>query len=776
MRASPGYALPNSASLLLVLLLVALGPAACAPGDQGAAADRPDGSGEIAAWESRAERVTIFRDEWGIPHIYGPTDADAVFGLMYAQAEDAFPRIARNFLVSQGRLAEAEGESALWQDLRMRLFIDPVEMQATYAESPAWLRDLMDAWADGLNFFLHAHPEVEPQVLTRFEPWMALTFSEGSIGGDIERVNLRELEAFYGDPEAHRIAGSVPSASAPPLQVALAAQTRAPTRVASSLLVPDPELEPTGSNGFAIAPENTRDGNALLLINPHTSFYFRHEAHVVSEEGLNVYGALTWGQFFVYQGFNATAGWMHTSSSADNIDEFLETVVNRGGELHYVYGDEERPLRARDVTIRYRAENGELASRTFTTYRTHRGPVVRAADDRWVSVALMEEPMRALVQSYNRTRAANLAEYLEVMETHTNSSNNTLFADAEGNIAYLHSNFVPIRDPSLDYGEPVDGSDPATDWQGIHTLAESPNAINPGSGFAFCTNNWPYSAAGADSPNRADFPSYMDTGSENPRGIHALRVLDGRGNFTLESLRDAAYSPDLPAFDVMVPPLVAGWETLPEGDANRSRTAEAIELLGAWDRRWSVTSVPTTLAVFWGTEILSRTQAAARGAGMDIYEYVATRTTPAERIDALVAAMDRLEADFGDWRTPWGEINRFQRLSGDINLRFDDDAPSLPVGFTSARWGSLASFGAAPRNGTSRWYGTSGNSFVAVVEFGERVRALAVTAGGLHRDPDSPHFSDQAERYAAGDLRPIHFHREDVEAAAQVRYRPGDAR
>ncbi|TVP42501.1 MAG: acylase [Gemmatimonadales bacterium] len=758
--------------LFLVLLLLPWGPAACTSGDQGATPDRAGGSGEVATWESRAERVTIYRDEWGIPHIYGPTDADAVFGLMYAQAEDDFPRIERNFLVSQGRLAEAEGESALWQDLRMQLFIDPEEMQAIYAESPVWLRDLMDAWADGLNFFLHTHPEVEPQVLTRFEPWMALTFSEGSIGGDIERVNLRQLEAFYGDPEAHRIAQGPPSAGTQPGQVAPAA----PTRVASALLVPDPELEPTGSNGFAIAPENTRDGNALLLINPHTSFYFRHEAHVVSEEGLNVYGALTWGQFFVYQGFNATAGWMHTSSSVDNIDEFLETVVNRDGALHYVFGDEERPLRARDVTLRYRNDDGVLESRTFTTWRTHRGPVVRAADGRWVSVALMEEPMRALVQSWSRTKAANLAEYLEVMETHTNSSNNTLFADAEGNIAYLHSNFIPVRDPRFDYGDPVDGSDPATDWQGIHTLNESPNAINPGTGFAYCTNNWAYSSAGRDSPNRADFPAYMDTGSENPRGIHALRVLDGQRDFTLEGLRDAAYSPDLPAFDVMVPPLVAGWETLEEGDADRSRTAEAIQLLGAWDRRWSVSSVPTTLAVFWGTEILSRTQAEARSAGMDIYDYVATRTTPGERIDALVAAMDRLEDEFGDWRTPWGEVNRFQRLSGDIALRFDDEAHSIPVGFTSARWGSLASFGAAPRNGTHRWYGTSGNSFVAVVEFGDRVRALAVTAGGLHRDPDSPHFNDQAERYAAGDLRPIHFHREDVEAAAQTIYRPGDAR
>lgn len=723
----------------------------------------------MSRWEARAASVEIIRDNWGVPHIYAPTDADAIFGLMYAQAEDDFPRIEENFLNSQGRMAEAVGEEALWRDLRMQLFIDPAEMRSMYAESPQWLRDLMDAWADGLNYFLAKHPEVRPRVLTRFEPWMALTFSEGSIGGDIERVNLRELEAFYGDP-ANQPQGREATAQGSAVRWAAAGAAA----VASSLVEPDPNEEPRGSNGIAIAPQNTVNGNALLLINPHTSFYFRHEAQVVSQEGLNVYGALTWGQFFVYQGFNETAGWMHTSSSVDNIDEFLQTIVEREGGLHYVYGDEERPLQTREVSLRYRRDDGGMGERTFTVYRTHQGPVVRVVDGRWVSVALMEEPMRALIQSYSRTKARNLAEYLEVMGTHTNSSNNTLFADAEGNIAYLHSNFVPVRDGRFDYSRPVDGSDPATDWQGVHSIEDSPNSINPSTGWAFCTNNWPWSASGSASPRRASYPSYFDRGSENPRGIHAIRLLEGRRDFTLEGLREAAYSNQLPAFDQMVPALVRGWDGLAANHPLKAATAEQVEALRGWDRRWDVESVPTSLAVFWGTELLDRVQGDTRPAGMDIYEYASTRTGSTDRLDALAAASLRLEEDFGDWRTPWGEINRFQRLTGDIRLPFDDAQPSIPVGFTSARWGSLASYGAAPRDGTKRWYGTSGNSFVAVVEFGERVRAVAVTAGGLNNDPASPHFNDQAERYAAGDLRPVHFYREDVEAAAERRYRPGE--
>lgn len=718
---------------------------------------------DIARWEARAARVTIIRDNWGIPHIYAPTDADAIFGLMYAQAEDDFPRIERNFLVSQGRLAEAEGERAIWQDLRMRLFIDVDEMRALYDQSPDWLKRLMDAWADGLNYFLHTHPEVKPKVLERFEPWMALTFSEGSIGGDISRVNLRRLRSFYENPRLPAKAAATGEGGAPSVAYT------------SGLAALDLDDEPTGSNGIALAPSNTANGNALLLINPHTSFYFRHEAHVVSEEGLNAYGALTWGQFFIYQGFNESAGWMHTTSRVDNIDEFVETISERDGALFYRYGQEERPVQTREVTIRYRTEDGTLAERNFTTYRTHHGPIVRHAEDgRWVSVALMEEPMRALIQSFSRTKARNLAEYLEVMRSHTNSSNNTIFADREGNIAYLHSNFVPRRDDRFDYTRPVDGSDPATDWKGVHTIEESPNVINPPTGYVFNTNNWPYSASGTASPRRDDFPRYMDSGTENPRGLNAIRLLDGKTGFTLESLRDLAYDTYLPAFEQLVPALVADWEALPATDRRKEQLAEQVRTLRDWDLRWDTASVPTALAVFWGTELRRRLLSDAREAGVDVFEYAATRADAVQRLGALATATDRLEKDFGNWKTPWGQINRFQRLSGDIDLKFDDDAPSLAVGFTSGVFGSLAVHGAAPRNGTKRWYGTSGNSFIAVVEFGPRVRAIALTAGGLSNDPDSPHFFDQAGLFPSGALRPVYFYREDVEAAATRKYRPGE--
>jgi acyl-homoserine lactone acylase PvdQ len=423
------------------------------------------------------------------------------------------------------------------------------------------------------------------------------------------------------------------------------------------------------------------------------------------------------------------------------------------------------------VTVPFRT-GGEMGRKEFVVFRTHHGPVVREVDGKWVSVRLMEEPVKALMQSYSRTKVRNLGDFRETMELHTNSSNNTVFADAEGNIAYFHANFVPRRDTRFDWSRPVDGSDPATEWQGIHAVDESPNSINPPNGWVQNTNNWPFSVAGANSPKPGGYPSYMERGGENARGVHAIRVLDGRRGFTLDSLIAAAYDSYLTAFEDLIPVLLAGYDQLP-GGALKTKVAEPIALLRAWDLRWGVSSVPTAVAVFWAEELAQRVSAGARGAAVSIERYIATRTSPLLRIEALAAAMDRLEADFGSWRTPWGEVNRFQRLTGDIVQPFDDAGPSIPVGFTSARYGSLASFGAARFNGSRKLYGTSGNSFVAVVEFGDSVRARAVTAGGLSSNVSSPHFNDQAARYAAGDLRPVYFYRNQLEGHIEREYHPG---
>ena len=620
-------------------------------------------------------------------------------------------------------------------------------MKAQYEKSPEWLKKLMNAYADGLNYFLSTHPQVTPRVIKHFEPWMAVTFSEGSIGGDIERINLTQLQAFYGNG---------------PRKESTPADDRAGVYV-----------EPTGSNGVAIAPSNTTAHHALLLINPHTSFFFRAEAQMVSDEGLNAYGALTWGQFFVYQGFNDRAGWMHTSSGVDNIDEYLETMVKKNGRLYYKYGAEERPITSTTITVPYKSGAG-LAHKQFTVYRTHHGPIVREVDGKWVSVRLMQEPVKALMQSFSRTKAKDYKAFRDTMELHTNSSNNTIFADADGAIAYFHSNFIPKRDPKLDWTKPVDGSDPATEWGGLMSVEESPHLLNPASGWLYNSNNWPWSAAGPDSPRKADYPAYVDRGvEESARGLHALRLLSNKKDFTIDGLIKAAYDSYLPAFESQIPALIKAFDGTAASDPLKAKLADQIAVLRNWDYRWDVSSVPTALAVYWGEEAGRRVADDARKAGVSTDRFIVTKAAPDQLLQALSTASDKLANDFGSWRTAWGNINRYQRINGDIVQRFNDTAPSIPVGFTSSRWGSLASFGARTYPGTKKMYGNTGNSFVAVVEFGDRVRARAITAGGQSGDPSSRHFNDQALRYSTGDLRDVYFYREDVEKHVERKYHPG---
>jgi acyl-homoserine-lactone acylase len=698
---------------------------------------------ERARWEAQAARVTITRDHWGIAHIRGRTDADAVFGMIYAQAEDDFNRVETNYLTALGRTAEADGEKAIWHDLRARLYMDPADLQRRYAASPEWLKTLMNAWADGLNYYLATHPEVRPRAIGRFEPWMALSFTEGSIGGDIERIDLAALEAFYSKRGK-----------------ALAAR-------------PAPDREPRGSNGFAVAPSNTKDGKALLLINPHTSFFFRSEQQVTSGEGLNAYGASTWGQFFIYQGFNERAGWMHSSSGVDVVDEFLETVEQGPGGLVYLYGNERRPVTTQTVVIPYRAADGTMASRSFETYRTHHGPVVREQGGKWVAFAMMHKPVEALQQSWLRTKARDHDAFLKVAELKANSSNNTIFADAKGNIAYHHPHFIPKRDDRFDYTKPVDGSDPSTDWRGFHALSEAPYHLNPPNGWLQNTNNWPYSAAGPHSHRPSTFPRYMDTFGENPRGIHAQMVLGQRKDFTLESLRDAAYDSYQPAFAQLVPHLLTAWDKAPAAHRLKRRLEAPVAALRGWDYRWGVNSVPNSLAVFWAEAMLAALPPELRAQRTRLADHMERHLTPEQKLAAFGEAVERLERDFGRWAVPWGEINRFQRVTGDIVQPFSDAAPSIAVGFPSALWGSLASFGARPYPGTKRWYGTSGNSFVAVVEFGDKVRARAVSAGGESGKPASPHFNDQAQLYAEGNLREVYFYPEQLKGKTERVYRPG---
>ncbi len=699
---------------------------------------------EQQRWKKHASQTEIIRDQWGVPHVFGQTDADAVFGMIYTQCEDDFNRVEMNYITALGRTAEISGKEEIYTDLRMKMYIDPDVLKAEFAGSADWLKGLMTAWADGINYFLAKNPKVTPKLLINFEPWMALAFSEGSIGGDIESISPAGLKAFYSNNFQSFI----------PVEAW------------------DLEENPSGSNGFAIAPELTVNGNALLLINPHTSFYFRPEVHMVSQEGLDAYGAVTWGQFFIYQGFNASNGWMHTSTRADVIDHYALTVEQIDGTYHYKHGNEWRPFTTKKIPMRYK-DGDRIGEEVITAFYSHHGPVIRSEGDKWIAIRLMVEREKALSQSYLRTKTDSHKAFREIMELKTNSSNNTVYADKDGTIAYYHGNFMPIRDESFDWSGVVDGSDPATDWKGLHGLDELVHVINPKNGWVQNCNATPFTAAGEYSPVRGNYPAYMAPDAESARGLNAVRVLQNKRGFTLNSLIVKAYDPYLIAFEPLLPKLKIAYETLPPTHPLKSSLQKPVETLLDWDLNFGLKSVGMSLAHFWGQALISSARSLERPAEVYLFDFLATYTSDQMKLEALAAAVQKLEEDFGTWETPWGEINRFQRITGDIVQPFDDSKPSIPVPFAPATWGSLASYVGRSPVETKKIYGTVGNSFVAVVEFGEKVRAKSSLAGGQSGDPESPHFYDQAQPYANAEFKEVNYYREDILKHAKKTYMPG---
>lgn len=706
---------------------------------------------ELERWEAQATNVEIIRDNFGVPHIYGKTDADAVFGLLYAQCEDDFNRVEQNYIWATGRLAEIEGKDALYSDLRAKLFMTEEEAKANYENSPEWLKKLCDAFADGINYYLQTHPEVQPRLLTHFEPWMPMYFSEGSIGGDIERISTSKIKAFYESgmqiPESEEL------------------QIKKEKEMA----------EPQGSNGIAISGKLTKSGNAMLLINPHTSFYFRGEVHVVSEEGLNAYGAVTWGQFFVYQGFNEKTGWMHTSTYTDVMDEFKESIVKIDDNLLYQYGEELRPVKESGITLKYK-EGDAIKEKTFPAYHTHHGPITHMVAGQWTASAMMWQPVKALEQSYIRTKQDGYKGFREMMDIKTNSSNNTVYADVEGNIAYFHGNFVPKRDTRFNYSRPVDGSNPKTDWQGLHTVDENILLLNPENGWLQNCNSTPFTAAMEFSPKKENYPDYMSIDRENFRGVHAINLLKDKKDFTLDSLIDLAHDPYLPAFEKLIPALI---KTCDEQQEKHHGLGEAIDVLRKWDFKTSKESKAMTLAHYFGTEVLnwrSSVMMENKPTQMELFNHLKKYVPKEEILNLFDSVISGLEKDFGTWEMPWGEVNRYQRINGAIRQPFDDAKPSIPIGFASGRWGALAAYGARYTNNTKKIYGTRGNSFVAVVEFGEKVKAKSILAGGQSGDPNSPHFNDQAQRYADMQFKEVSFYKADVLKNAKETYKPGEKR
>lgn len=700
---------------------------------------------EIKRYQTEAQQVEIIRDNYGVPHIYGKTDANAVFGLLYAQCEDDFKRVEMNYVEKLGRLAEVNGSKDIYNDLMIRLMIDSIDAIHDYQNSEPWMKALLDAYADGINYYLYKHPEVKPALLTKFQPWYPYLWTDGSIGAiSTADISVGELQNFYSNGKE------------------------------TGAVTPKYYDQQTGSNGFAIAPQNTADGHAILWINPHTTFYFRPEVEINSEEGLRVYGAVTWGQFFIYQGFNDYCGWMHTSNNVDVADAYIEKIVMQNGSPYYEYDGKLYPVIQKKMTIKY-LEDGKMKQRAFNTYFTNNGPVMAKRGGKWISLTSYNRAAKSLVQSWIRTKSKGLEDYKKAMDLLANTSNNTVFADRDGNIAYWHGNHIPKRDPKYDWSKPVDGSTSATAYQGLHTVDEGVHIYNPKNGWLQNCNSTPFTAAGIYSPKKEDYPPYMAPDGENFRGINAVRLLSKEHQFTIDKVISTGYDTYLSAFEVLVPPLLNAWE---KDSANYAELKAPIEVLKKWDYRSGVNSIATTLAVEWAQKLSpSIMQVYVNQGEKDQVEKThefARTATPEKLLGTLVETIHELQSKFGKWEMPWGELNRYQRLTDKIDQVYKDDQPSIPVGFASALWGQIPSFNSRYMPGTKKRYGVSGNSFICAIEFGPKIKAKSLLTGGESGHKDSPHFDDQAEMYVNGKFKDVLFYKEDVLKHVERRYHPGE--
>ena len=699
---------------------------------------------DISRFTHEANAVTIIRDNWGIPHIYGKTDADAVFGLMYSECEDNFKGIEQNYLYQLGRQAEADGQKSLYTDVTLQLVADSADAIKDYKASPLWFKKLMDAFADGINYYLYKHPGVKPLTLHHFEPWYALMFTDGSVSATVTGgINLNETRAFYGG-------GSEKS---------------------SAVYRPRTDDREMGSNGFALAPSRTESGHAMLYINPHVPFYFRSEVQMVSDEGLNVYGAVTWGQFFVYQGFNQHCGWMHTSSNADVGDLYAEKVIKKNGAWFYEYNGTLKPVITRKLVLNIKKGDG-VEKKIIPGYYTHHGPVLGSRDGKWLSLKADNRSYNALLESWLITKANTFAQYKKAMDLLSNATNNTVYADDQGNIAFWYGNFMPKRNPKFDWALPVDGTTPATEWQGLHSLDEIVHVYNPSTGWIENCNSTPYTSSGTASPDKNKYPAYMAPDGQNYRAINAIKLLKDAKHVTLDGLIDKGYDQYLAAFDVLLPPLFNAYDEA--SDSIKQSLAQSIQNLKEWDKRTAATSAASTLAIEWGT-IVFRAMPPAKTVEQSVYQTERVKellktVSNKQLLDWLVKAMNNLKEHYGTWNIKWGDINRYQRPADGVT--FNDNAPSLPVGLTSSAFGQLPSFQSRTMNTKNR-YGFSGNSFIAAVEFGPRLKAKSIITGGQSFDPASKHFTDQAEGFINGKFKDVLFYKGDVLKHAERTYHPG---
>jgi len=509
-----------------------------------------------------AHSVTIYRDTYGVPHIFGPTDASCVFGYAYAQAEDNFWQIEDSYLRALGRASEVYGKETLDDDLVIRTLEIPRLAKAEYERTAAPIRDLLDAFAQGLNYYIERHPRVHPRLLSHFEPWYMLAFN---------RYALYYL-FLYGE-------------------------TGIPKEDTGKM------AESQGSNMWAIRPSKSATGHAMLFINPHQPFFGPgqwYEGHVHSQSGWDMSGASFFGSAFPTIGHNEHLGWSHTVNKPDVFDVWQETFDKPGDPLAYRYDGGYRQATAWTDSIAVKTDQGPI-NRTYKMMKTHHGPVVAQRDGKSLSVRFARfEEGGQIEEWYRMSKSRNLAEFRAAMSPLAVPMFNAMYADDAGNIFYLYNGAVPRRSTKFDWSKPVDGSTSETEWHGFHSIDELPQVLNPKSGYVQNCNSTPFATTFEGNPDPGEYPKYMVGEGDTARAQISRRILWNKEKFTFEEWSRAAFDTYVIEAETEIPRLAGLWEALRQSDAARAgKLARPIAELRAWDHIGRESSVPMTLFCLW---------------------------------------------------------------------------------------------------------------------------------------------------------------------------------
>jgi acyl-homoserine-lactone acylase len=764
----------SSRSFPAFALLVLAGSGFVAPATSSASGDDRAAPEAAARAAALAKSVTIERDKFGVPHVYGPTDAACVFGFIYAQAEDYFWQVEDSYLRSLGRAAEVYGERSLPDDLVNRALEIPALSIEEYKNASPKTREICQATADGLNYYLAVNRAQKPRLITHFEPWHPLAF----------RRFILYQSFIYGKSG---LAASDILAAVKEIHDGQAGAIEFPPDLRTELLAMERDgqsmSEHVGSNMWAVRPEKSASGKALMFINPHQPFFGPgqwYEGHVTSDQGWNLLGACFFGSPFPSLGYNGHIAWSHTVNNPDIVDLYTITFDDKAGPLTYRYADGTKQATAWTDEILVKDPSG-VKRRRFKFTKTHHGPLVAVKSGKPIAIRLAKlQDSGAIDQAYAMGRAKSVAEFKNAMRPCNLPMFNAIVADTGGNIFYAYNGAVPKRSTKFDWTKPVDGSNPEADWQGYHRFDELPQLENPRCGFLQNCNQSPLSTtpvakelqAGEvdENPRASQFPPYFmatERERDNPRAQISRRILDSRAKFAYDDWTRSGFDTKILQAELRIPDLVKEWQALAATAPDRAaKLKEPIDLLKNWDCTSAVDSVAMTLF----TEAYDR--ALKMAAKRDVLNY--------PRIRALEASLADLEKTHGTWKVAWGEINRLQRIHGSqIDLHgkgaFRDDQPSLPIAGAPGPLGVVFNFYTLPQAGQTRRYGVAGHSFVAAVELAAPPKAKTILQFGQSGDPASPHWFDQAALYAKKQFKPSWYAQADVRAHSERRYHPGES-